>query len=328
VPGGEVHNVPLQLAGWFDSTASDPLELTAVKLSHTERLVAGNVVCGSHLGVFGRWMTASQTIRHHERVTLSQFVKRRVRGLLQGLGYEITRTDSRSPWPLDFQQGDIDLYEEVAPYTLTPPAAVAALADAVRHVCTNNVPGAIVECGVWRGGSMRAVARTLLDLGETDTDLYLFDTFEGMSEPTNKDVMWTGERADAVLARESKESNFWARAPLDQVREVMHALPYPKSKIHFVKGKVEETIPDQAPDEIALLRLDTDWYESTKHELEHLYPRLVTGGVLILDDYGWWRGAGRATDEYFQANGPAPLLVRIDHEGRRVGVKPDRAPSR
>jgi O-methyltransferase len=246
-----------------------------------------------------------------------------VKRLLHGLGYEVTRTTGRSPWPLDFQQREIDLYEEVAPYTLTPATAIVALADAVRYVSTNRVPGAIVECGVWRGGSMRAVTRTLLDLGETDVDLYLFDTFEGMSEPTDKDVMWTGERADAVLARESKESNFWARASLDEVREVMYALSYPKSKIHFIKGKVEDTIPEQAPDEIALLRLDTDWYESTKHELEHLYPRLVPGGVLILDDYGWWRGAGRATDEYFQENGSAPLLVRIDHEGRRVAVKPN-----
>jgi O-methyltransferase len=251
-----------------------------------------------------------------------ELLKRRAKQFVHSLGYEVRRADSSSQWPLDFQQRDIDLYEEVSPYTLTPPPAVAALADAVRYVCANEVPGAIVECGVWRGGSMRAVARTLLDAGETDTDLYLFDTFEGMSEPTDEDVMWTGERADAVLARESRDSNFWARASLDQVREVMFALPYPMSRIHFVEGKVEDTIPDQAPDEIALLRLDTDWYESTKHELLHLYPRLVPGGVLILDDYGWWRGAGRATDEYFQEHGPAPLLVRIDPEGRRVAVKP------
>jgi hypothetical protein len=254
---------------------------------------------------------------------LGQVLKRRAKRLVQGLGYEIKSTKSSSPWPLDFQQRDIELYEDVAPYTLTPPPAVAALADAVRYVRSNGVPGAIVECGVWKGGSMRAVAKTLLELGETGTDLYLFDTFEGMSEPTDEDVMWTGERADAVLARESRDSNFWARAPLDEVREVMYALPYPQAKIHFVKGKVEDTIPGQAPDQIALLRLDTDWYESTRHELVHLYPRLASGGVLILDDYGWWRGAGRATDEYFQKNGPAPLLVRIDHEGRRVAVKPD-----
>jgi O-methyltransferase len=230
--------------------------------------------------------------------------------------------------PRDFQQKEIDLYREVAPYTMTSPEAVYALAEAVRHIHSSEVPGAIVECGVWKGGSMMAVARTLLDLNQTDIDLYLFDTFEGMTEPTEKDVMWTGEKADTLLAREPEESILWARAPLDLVRHAMHSVPYPPSKIHFVKGRVEDTIPDQAPDQIALLRLDTDWYESTKHELVHLYPRLAPKGVLIIDDYGWWRGARLATDEYFRENGPAPLLVRIDDEGRRVAVKPNASPAR
>jgi hypothetical protein len=87
----------------------------------------------------------------------------------------------------------------------------------------------------------------------------------------------------------------------------MSSIHYPASRIHFVKGKVEETIPDRAPEGIALLKLDTDWYESTKHELSHLYPRLTVGGVLIIDDYSWWRGAGEATDEYFREHGPAPF---------------------
>jgi O-methyltransferase len=259
---------------------------------------------------------------------LRALLKRRAGHFLGGRGYEITRIGADSSWPPDFQQRDIDLCKEVAPYTMTPPEAVYALASAVRHICANEVPGAIVECGVWKGGSMLAVARTLLELERNDVHLYLFDTFEGMSEPTDKDVMWTGQRADELLARESVDSKLWARAPLDQVRDLMHSSRYPQSRIHFVKGKVEETIPAQAPEQIALLRLDTDWYESTKHELVHLYPRLAPGGVLILDDYGWWRGAGRATDEYFHENGPPPLLVRIDHEGRRVAVKPNTAPAR
>jgi O-methyltransferase len=250
-----------------------------------------------------------------------QLLKRRARRLLDGLGYEITRVQTSPAWPIDFQQRDIDLYTNVAPYTMTPPEAVAALADGVRYVSATGIGGAIVECGVWKGGSMMAVAMTLLELGETDTDLYLFDTFEGMSAPTGKDVIWTGERADELLARESEDSKLWARATLDEVRDAVLSIPYPSSKVHFVKGKVEDTVPAEAPDQIALLRLDTDWYESTKHELVHLYPRLSEGGVLILDDYGWWRGAGRATDEYFEEHGPAPLLVRIDREGRRVGVK-------
>jgi O-methyltransferase len=253
-------------------------------------------------------------------------VKRPLRRALHGLGYEITRI--RPLWPRDFQQTEVDLYREVAPYTMTSPEAIYALAQAVRYVVSSAIPGAIVECGVWKGGSMMAVARTLYGLGQIDTDLYLFDTFEGMTEPTNKDVHWTGETAAVLLARESKgdESTLWARAPLEHVQRAMRLVPYPAAKIHYVRGNVEDTIPAQAPDRIAVLRLDTDWYESTKHELVHLYPRLAPGGVLIVDDYGWWSGAREATDEYFREHGSAPHLVRIDEGGGRVAVKPDAIP--
>jgi O-methyltransferase len=252
-----------------------------------------------------------------------QLVKRPLKGALRGLGYEL-RPVARS-LPRDFQPDDVQLYRDVARYTMTTPEAVYALAGAVRHVVSSDVPGAIVECGVWRGGSMMAVATTLLRLGRTDIDLYLFDTFDGMSAPTTEDVDWTGEPAETQLAREPKsdESVLWARATLDRVRDALSSIPYPSAKINFVQGRVEDTIPSQAPEQIALLRLDTDWYESTRHELHHLYPRLSGGGVLILDDYGWWRGAGKATDEYFRENGPAPLLVRIDDGGVRLAVKSD-----
>jgi O-methyltransferase len=259
-------------------------------------------------------------------MALRHLVRRPVRRALHGLGYEIA--PMRPPWPADFREADIALYREVAPYTMTTPEAIYALAEAVRYLAANEIPGAIVECGVWKGGSMMAVARTLLELARTDVDLYLFDTFEGMTEPTGRDIHWTGESAEELLAREAKQDSILrARAPLEQVRRAMGSVGYPAHKIHFVKGRVEVTIPDQAPDLIALLRLDTDWYESTKHELVHLYPQLAPGGVLILDDYTWWRGAGEATDEYLRDKRPAPLLVRIDDGGVRVAVKPDAGPA-
>jgi O-methyltransferase len=254
---------------------------------------------------------------------MRRLLGRPLKGALRVLGYELRR--AQSPWPRDFVQADIDLYREVAPYTMTTPEAIHVLAGAVRHVVSNGLPGAMVECGVWKGGSMMAVARTLQSLGKTDVDLFLFDTFEGMSEPTEKDIHWSGETAKAQLAREEKEkegSLTWALASENEVNQAMRSIPYPPSRIHFVKGKVEDTLPDQAPPQIALLRLDTDWYESTRHELVHLYPRLVPGGVLIVDDYGWWRGAAEATDEYFREYGPAPFLVRVDADGVRLAVKP------
>jgi predicted O-methyltransferase YrrM len=104
---------------------------------------------------------------------------------------------------------------------------------------------------------------------------------------------------------------------VEDVQRNLGRTGYDPSRLHFIKGKVEETLPGQAPDEpIALLRLDTDWYSSTKHELVHLFPRLVPGGVLILDDYGWWKGSRQAYDEYAKENGVRLLLNRIDNAGR------------
>jgi O-methyltransferase len=257
---------------------------------------------------------------------MRRLLRRPLKRALRALGYELRR--AQSPWPRDFVQADIDLYREVGPFTMTTPEAIHVLAGAVRHVVSNGLPGAIVECGVWKGGSMMTIAKTLLSLGKTDVDLFLFDTFEGMSDPTEKDIHWSGETAKAQLAREEKEGSLtWALAPLDEVQQAMGSVPYPPSKVHFVQGRVEDTLPDQAPPQIALLRLDTDWYESTRHELIHLYPRLVPGGVLIVDDYGWWRGAAEATDEYFRENGPTPFLVRVDADGVRLAVKPHAAPA-
>jgi hypothetical protein len=199
---------------------------------------------------------------------------------------------------------------------MTKPPRVYALARAVEYVTARPVPGALVECGVWRGGSMMAVALTLLRLGVTDRELYLFDTFTGMTEPGDKDVMQTGKRAADLLASESPDSDVWAVAPLDQVREAVLGVGYPEERIHFVQGPVEETLPAHAPAEIALLRLDTDWYSSTKHELVHLYPRLRSEGVLIVDDYGFWQGQRRAVDEYLSENNLTLLLNRIDNSAR------------
>jgi hypothetical protein len=239
------------------------------------------------------------------------------------MGIEISRTRPR--WPGDFTSEDIALCQEVMPYTMTSPEAIVTLAAAVRHVVDQKVPGAFVECGVWRGGSMMAVARTLMDLGEDGRDLVLFDTFEGMTPPTRHDVSREGVSAQELLRRENRsaDSLLWAIASLESVRAAVGSVGYPDDRIRYVKGKVEETLSTEAPQAVALLRLDTDWYESTKHELECLYPRLSTGGVLIIDDYGWWGGARTATDEYFQRIDKTPFMIRVDDSGRRIAIKPE-----
>jgi O-methyltransferase len=221
--------------------------------------------------------------------------------------------------PSDFGEEEAEILRAVRPWTMTSPERIYALIQGVRYVSANKIAGAIVECGVWKGGSMAAAARTLLQMQDVSRDLYLFDTFEGMSEPTANDVDYSGKRAKEVIQENS--SFKCADAPLEQVKEVLYGTGYPKDRIRFVPGKVEDSIPGSAPDVIALLRLDTDWYESTKHELIHLFPRLSKAGVIIIDDYGHWKGARQACDEYFAENRVSVLLNRIDYTGR-IALKP------
>jgi hypothetical protein len=169
---------------------------------------------------------------------------------------------------------------------------------------------------------MMAAALTLRRAGATDRELFLFDTFTGMTEPTPEDVdsAYDGFSLHRMWHRRRRGDMNWIGVPAGEVRRAMASTGYPAERVHMIEGPVEETVPARAPDRIAILRLDTDWYASTRHELEHLYPRLVPGGVLLLDDYGHYAGARRAVDEYFAARGERPLLQRIDYTGR-IAVK-------
>src|SRR5262249_7068555 len=153
--------------------------------------------------------------------------------------------------------------------------------------------------------------------------LWLYDTFEGMNEPTARDKSFDGASAANQLAAEAKGTGIWCEAGLDEVKTNLGSTGYPADKIRYVRGKVEEKLPRAMPDRIAMVRLDTVWYESTRQELTNLYPRLAEGGVLITDDYGHGQGARQATDEHFAADGAPILLHRIDYTGR-IAVKPRR----
>jgi hypothetical protein len=217
----------------------------------------------------------------------------------------------------------VSIYARTKPFTMTTMSRMYALYKATEYVTKGHITGDIVECGVWRGGSSMLVALALQVYGVRDRNLYLYDTFDGMSQPTEHDIDLFGQTARDQLDTSSKDANVWARASLDDVQANLSATAYPSEHIRFVEGKVETTIPLIAPERIAILRLDTDWYESTAHELHHLYPRLVPGGVLIIDDYGHWQGARKAVDEYFAQMDGVILLNRIDYTGR-IGVKMER----
>jgi len=225
-------------------------------------------------------------------------------------------------FPSDFNPEAIKVICEARPFTMTSLERMYVLIEAVKYISKNKIEGDIVECGVWKGGSMMIVAKTLVQLRDESRDLYLFDTFAGMTDPSTKDIDFIGNKASKLLRSSQKEDDksIWCYAPLEEVKEVIAKTRYQPNKIHFIEGKVETTIPEYAPERISLLRLDTDWYESTKHELTHLFPRLSQNGILIIDDYGHWQGAKLATDEYFAEQDISIFLSRIDDTGR-VAVK-------
>jgi len=269
--------------------------------------------------------------------TRYRFLATTMRSLLQRIAASIQKSshdrgeDARElpKVSTSFSAPEVEVLERVRPYTLTSSERLVALMDATAYIIRRAVPGALIECGVWRGGSVLAMIETLQRLGVTDREIFLYDTFEGMTRPGALDNSPFEEEPSALATWSRHQSHGsrawdWAFGPdvfsLEQVRELIYSTGYPRDLIHFVAGPVEETLPEQAPVEIALLRLDTDWYESTHHELVHLYPKLAEGGVLIIDDYGHWEGARRAVDEYFASDAQPLLLARIDYTGR-MGVK-------
>jgi O-methyltransferase len=200
------------------------------------------------------------------------------------------------------------------PYSMTPPMRIINTIRAVEHVVKNKIPGSFVECGVWKGGNTMAALQMMLLMGEHTREVYLYDTFEGMAKPTEVDVRINdGASAQSMLEAEIKttESHMWCYSPLDQVKNDVNKVGYPQDLLTFIKGKVEDTIPKTMPTQISVLRLDTDWYESTIHELEYLYPLLSPGGILIIDDYGCWNGCRKAVDEYFAKLNIIPELIVV-----------------
>lgn len=225
-------------------------------------------------------------------------------------------------FPIEFDDDDRRLVGSVMDrrLSMTSPERLFTTLMAARHVCAEGIPGDFVECGVWRGGNSLIAADVFRRL-DPGRKVHLFDTFAGMTAPTEHDVDRAGRQVFEKFESMSREGhNDWCYASLEEVMANFSALGLAEWA-EFVKGDILETLrrPQTLPDRIGILRLDTDWYESTKLELEVLYPRLQVGGVLIIDDYGHWGGARKAVDEYF-ADRPQPFLAYTDYTGR-VGVK-------
>ena len=239
------------------------------------------------------------------------------------LGIRLTR---HAPIGHDLRLLDLsaaNIMKNVTSRTMTDENRLHNLILAVRYVVNESIPGAVVECGVWRGGSMMAAALTLLEFQDTSRDLYLYDTYQGMTAPQDLDRDFKGALAkDHILNAQTRQgeysSDVTAYASLPDVKSGMQSTNYPIEKIKYVVGDVTQTLNgDQIPKEIALLRLDTDWYESTKIELEILWSRVARGGVVILDDYDHWKGAKKAVDDFFATCSNKPFLMKMS-SGRLI----------
>lgn len=224
----------------------------------------------------------------------------------------------------DMEAEFLPIYAAAKPYTLTSLERMHGLYKAVEHVIADGVPGDFVECGVWKGGSAMVAALSLLHFRDATRTLWLYDTYEGMTDPGVHDVQYDNLTAPQRHAKDGVLERGWgalANAGEEEVRANLALTRYPADRLRFVRGKVEETLPHTKPTQISILRLDTDWYESTKVEMELLFPLLSPGGIIILDDYGHWKGSRKAVDEYFAARKLNVYLSRLDY-ACRVGVKP------
>lgn len=250
-------------------------------------------------------------------------VKTSLSFLLSKLGYKIERT-GLARFAKDMDSGFRSIWKDCASYTMTSIERTYGLYKTVEYVVNAKIPGVFVETGVWRGGSVMAAALSFQRFGDTSREFYLYDTFEGMSEPSLRDAMignnYPAKRLWETFRNRREQERWMCYASLEEVRKSVLSTSYPENKFTFVKGKVEDTLPGVMPEEISILRIDTDWYNSTYHALKHLFPLLSSGGVLILDDYGHWRGAREAADQYFEEEKVSIFLNRIDGAGR-IGIK-------
>lgn len=219
----------------------------------------------------------------------------------------------------DITKYEFELFNLVQPYTMTSLERVISLIRATNYILDKSIKGDFVECGVWRGGSAMIIAKILVDRQIRDRKILLYDTFDGMVEPADVDKTYNGIPARKLMKEESKQQSVvWAYSPLEEVKSNIEKTGLDLKQVKFIQGDVSQTLLSNVPHEISLLRLDTDWYESTKLELEILFPKVTQNGLIIIDDYGHWEGCKMAVDEFFSKLDEPYFLNRIDYTGRLI----------
>lgn len=249
-------------------------------------------------------------------------MKKYIKFFFNKLGYSIAKNNlSDNLIPIEASAFEVDLIYKTKKYSMTDYKNLYLSTQAIKYISDANIAGDVVECGVWKGGHL-IIFKSLCEKYNLKKKLYGFDTFQGMIGASSEDVDYKGNKAIKILKDTPIDSNdrdnIWCYSSLDEVKQNIVSICGNFKNINFIKGDVAKTLRDKKnlPSKIALLRLDTDFYESTKIELEILYPLLQDGGILIIDDYGYWNGARKAFDEYF-SNIPHFKHV-IDHSCRMI----------
>ncbi len=255
-------------------------------------------------------------------------LKKIIKKLLRSLSYDLRKIHNLNS--LTFNENDQKFFEENYKICEKESLNVSkerflSLYQSVNYIYNNNIEGDFVECGVFRGGSAMMMALSSLRFKTNEQNLkkiWLYDTFEGMANPSKFDTNIINQKAIEQLNKKEKKENkkdIWAYSSLDNVKKNIENIGYENEKVIYIKGLVEQTLINNQPEKISLLRLDTDFYESTKSELEYLYPKLEVGGIILIDDYGHWKGCKKAVDDYFK-NKKNIFFQQIDYSGI-IGVK-------
>lgn len=250
-------------------------------------------------------------------------MKKLIRNRLKNLKHSQDLKNFTFPVELSVREKEIIKYIYNEKITMVGLPRMVSNVLATKYILDNNISGDFVECGVWKGGSILLV-KMILEEYNSNKKVWLFDTFTGMTEPSEVDRNSRGILAIEKFNRSKNENhNEWCYSPVQEVKNNFIKAKVNMAECHFIEGDVFKTLPKYKNDivKISFLRLDTDWYESTKIEMEQLYPLLVPKGVLIVDDFGHWEGSRKAVEEYFDKHEQyKPLLNLIDLVGR-VGIK-------
>ena len=247
-------------------------------------------------------------------------IKKYIQFLLGSFGLRITKLENElfNKTPVEASDEEKELIQLIKKYSMNSSLRSWILIIALKEIFEKNIEGDFVETGVWRGGNLILFKKYIQKYHLKDKKIFGYDTFEGFPEPTINDKDFKNISAFEYIKNKKVEnfSSYHSKISLDQVKENFIKQTGDSDNLFLFKGATNDTLQKNSnlPDKIAILKLSTCFYESTKFELEIMYEKLQKGGYLIIDDYGWWKGAKLAFDEFFKNN--KKNLHFVDHTCR------------